>query len=465
MKKALCITLAAIIGCSVFAGCNSTKKSADAENGDKINLPIGAWVRKDENPTAYEQSLKNVEEFEKQNPQYKIEPVEWSYDLSTFLPKAAAGELPICYDVAFTEVKRIVSSGYAADVTKYLKEYGYEDSIKKEVWDLLTYDGKRSFFPTRTYIESLFINKNLFKQAGLVNEDGSVKIPQTYDEMIEYAGIIKQKTGKYGYAIPTTNREGGWAFMNIAWSYGTEFMKQDENGKWKATFDSPECAEALNVLKRARFEYDAVPPNVLLNPSELGKLFASDQLAMYIIPPPQNNLFKTYGMNPDDIVIAKTPAGSKSRSTLLGGALLAFASGYTDEQYEGTFKWQEFIGNGPKLKEGSEEKLEQGYQTQKNDNKMVGVPQFTFWRDDLERIKKDRELQQKYATVNLDNVKDFADTEGVTIKPEEPTNCQQLYEVLDTCIQKAYESKDSDINKILKESCDFFQRNYLDKSN
>lgn len=78
MKKALCITLAAIIGCSVFAGCNSTKKSADAENGDKINLPIGAWVRKDENPTAYEQSLKNVEEFEKQNPQYKIEPVEWS---------------------------------------------------------------------------------------------------------------------------------------------------------------------------------------------------------------------------------------------------------------------------------------------------------------------------------------------------------------------------------------------------
>ena len=67
--------------------------------------------------------------------------------------------------------------------------------------------------------------------------------------------------------------------------------------------------------------------------------------------------------------------------------------------------------------------------------------------------------------IDAQNYADFMDTSDITIKPEEPVNCQQLYEVLDTCIQKVYESPDSDVEKILKDGCEFFQKNYLDRSN
>lgn len=463
MKKVLALTMAGVLGCTLLAACGGPEKTTGEE---KVVVPVGTWVRKDENPTGYENAMKTKAEFEELNPGIEIQPVEWSYALDTFLPKAAAGELPIVYEAHFTEVRRIAESGYAQDVSKFLDKYGYTEKVKEEVWDLLTYDNMRAFLPSSTYIESLHINKNLFTQAGLVNEDGSVKIPQTYEELIEYAGIIKEKTGKAGFAIPTTGNQGGWAFMNIAWSYGVEFMKKGEDGNWIATFDSPECVEAMNILKRARFEYDAVPPNVLLNPSELGKLFATDQLAMYIIPPPQDSLTKTYDMDPNNLVVAKIPAGTKSRTALLGGGLTAFSAGYTDEQYDAAFKWKEFNGSGPTFNsESSIEKIENGYKNSVERGNIVGIPQYTFWKDDVERIKIDNELREKYSVIDAQNYADFMDTSDITIKPEEPVNCQQLYEVLDTCIQKVYESPDSDVEKIMKDGCEFFQKNYLDRSN
>ncbi len=36
---------------------------------------------------------------------------------------------------------------------------------------------------------------------------------------LETAKVIREKTGKAGYALPTINNQGGWHFMNIAWSW------------------------------------------------------------------------------------------------------------------------------------------------------------------------------------------------------------------------------------------------------
>lgn len=56
----------------------------------------------------------------------------------------------------------------------------------------------------------LYINKPLFTKAGLVNEDGSVKVPQTYEELAEFAGIIKEKTvGGYLYLHGRTIQADG----------------------------------------------------------------------------------------------------------------------------------------------------------------------------------------------------------------------------------------------------------------
>ena len=104
MKKIFALTMAGVISCTMLSGCGGSKQIADEE---KIVVPVGAWVRKDENPNGYEEQMRRKAEFEELNPGIEIEPVEWSYALDTFLPKAAAGELPIIYDAHFTEVRRI----------------------------------------------------------------------------------------------------------------------------------------------------------------------------------------------------------------------------------------------------------------------------------------------------------------------------------------------------------------------
>ena len=90
-------------------------------------------------------------------------------------------------------------------------------------------------------------NTELFEQAGLMEADGTPKQPKDWYELADFAVQIKEKTGKSGFMFPTANNVGGWMFTALAWSFGTDFMEQDENGDWKATFNTPECAEALQL--------------------------------------------------------------------------------------------------------------------------------------------------------------------------------------------------------------------------
>ena len=58
--------------------------------------------------------------------------------------------------------------------------------------------------------------------------DGTPKQPKDWYEMAEFAKTIKEKTGKAGLVLPTSANNGGWIFTPIAWSFGVEFMKKNE---------------------------------------------------------------------------------------------------------------------------------------------------------------------------------------------------------------------------------------------
>ena len=42
-------------------------------------------------------------------------------------------------------------------------------------------------------------------------------------------------------------------------------MKKGDDGKWKATFNSPEAANALQYIKDLKWKYDVLPTNTLVN--------------------------------------------------------------------------------------------------------------------------------------------------------------------------------------------------------
>ncbi len=69
---------------------------------------------------------------------------------------------------------------------------------------------KRNAFDGKTYAvlnelqtSGLIYNKDLFKKAGLVDENGEAKPPKTWEELREYAKILTDKSnGIYGYSFP-----------------------------------------------------------------------------------------------------------------------------------------------------------------------------------------------------------------------------------------------------------------------
>ncbi len=466
MKKLLATLLVGVMAVSAVGCANNGGGEGSGTKGaeGKIAFSVGSWPSTSEKAAKRRAQYDDMEKrFEEANPDYDVVGDTWSFSLDTFLAKAAAGNLPDLYDTYFTEGARVIKAGYCKDITKFVEKYGYKDMINSSLNHLITSDGKYYMLPDSAYHMGLYLHKGLFEQAGLVNEDGSVKVPQTYEELAESAKIIKDKTGQYGIVICTANNTGGWNFLNIAWSFGTEFMKQDENGKWIATFDSPECAAALQYIKDLRWKYDVIPHESFATGAEQQKYFGSNQVAMFIGTPPQDELITIYGMKHDDIVIANLPAGPGGRYSQIGGVLSVLNSKVNDAQADGIFKWLEHANRSYNLSDDSKVSMENNYKLRNEAGKLVGVYQFSPWSDKAEKTSYEKSIIDKYANVPAANVKEFNNPPAeLQLKPEEPVACQELYAVLDGCIQKVITDENADPAALLKEAAANFQKDQLD---
>ena len=444
-----------------LVGC--TPNSEKKQNANKVKIMIGCWPGEN-----LQQALKVIEAkkvtFETKYPNVEVVRDSWAYAVDSFLLKASSNQLPTLYNSWFTEVKKIADAGYAADITDALKKNGYLDAINPAILDILTKDGKVYALPTEAYAMGIAINMNLFRQAGLVNADGSPKVPDTYEELIKTAQIIKEKTGKPGFAIPSMTNNGGWRFMNIAWSYGTEFMKQ-KDGKWIATFDSPEFIAALQYIKDLKWKYDVMPENALIDGEEIIKLYATDQIGMTLGEPNylKNMSIDAYKMNRNNISFAKIPAGPKGRYSLMGGDIQIFSNAATPEQIDAGIKWLELGGVTPEITEETATQLDAKYKLDNEKGSVVGINGLRIWGNP-ERVKKEKEIQAKYVNVDLGLFKTYEDYSDVTLRPEEPMNCQELYKTLDNCLQSVLTDKNADLPSIAKKAASDFQKNYLDKA-
>lgn len=465
MKKQIAVLMACFLAGGVLGGCQPTQKKAETESGKTV-ISVGAWPREETNKELYDHYMDIKTRFEAENPDVVIEPDNWSFSVDTFMAKAASGNLPTLYEGYFTEANRIVSAGYCADLTEYAQKYGYDTQIKEDLKPLVMKDGKYYAIPKSSYVMGLYINKALFEAAGEVNADGSPKIPQTYQELAETAGRIKEKTGQPGIALCTANGTGGWNFLNIAWSFGTTFMEQDADGAWKATFDSPECVAALQYVKDLKWKYQALPETSFVTGTEQQKFFAADQAAMFIGTPPQDELVKNYNMSLDDICIASLPAGDAGRYAQVGGVISFVKSGSTPEQIDACFRFIDFANWGYGIDDAAKTAMDGEYQVRAEQGLPVGFYQYSPWANSSERSAFEHETIDKYANILAENVAEFNNPPAdLQLKPEEPMNCQELYTVLDACIQEVITNPDADPAALIKQAAANFQSDFLDAAN
>jgi len=456
-KRLVAMALAVVTTASMV-GCGNGGSGDDG----KIVVEVGRWPNETQT-AALERYERYKQEFEAENPNIKIVPNTYTYDTKTFTVKASAGQLPTLYDTYFTEADMIIKNGYAADISKSLEDTGLMYSLNPDVLGVVSDDNGKVFgFPYSVYAQGLVINKELFVRSGLVNADGSVMIPQTYEELAEYASIIKEKTGVSGFALPTTNNCGGWHLVNLAWSNGVKFEEQNADGKWEATFDSENFRETLRYIHDLKWNRDVLPVNSVIDATELFKIFGTGQTAMIIANSSTLDEFVVkYGMDKDNIVMAKLPAGTEGRYSQMGGNFWAFSSTATTEQIEAGLKWLQFTGYNPVIdeeatRETNKERLDEG--------KIIFPKElFSVWQDEKRKADVER-INAEYANVDMANYQDYYDFGGVTLKPEVEKCCQELYSVLDSVVQEVFSNKNVNIEELSSKAANNFQVNYLDKA-
>lgn len=461
--KILAILMAAAVGMTCLTACGGGKET---EKGGKTKLTVGNWPNKDTAPERYEKYAKMEADFEARNPDVDIVEEGWSYDVKTFLPKAEGGTLPDIYSIYFTEASKVLDLGYAADVTDALKKYGIYDQMSDYVMQNASRNGKVYLIPSNMYSLGLMLNLDLFEQAGLMEEDGTPMAPKTFDELIDVAKTITEKTGKAGFIFPTTANSGGWNFTVLAWNFGVDFMEKVD-GKWKATFNTPECVEALQYLKDLKWKYGVLPENTLINNSELSKQLGTGQAAMMFGQPAQIKApIVSYGLSKDSLGFAQMPAGKDKHVTLVGGAYRVMANNTDENQIDGAFRWLEYIGATPNLTEDAKESLRIDYEIQVQENLPVGVKDLSIWAEDSEIEQYRNQLIDEMCNININHVKLYNDkSTDIEYRVEESVCAQDLYSVLDKCIQEVLTNENADCKEVLEKANNDFQKNYLDYEN
>lgn len=460
VKKVALFTAAAVMAVS-FTSCGNSV--SDKDDKGRTVITVGSYPQGDgplrDNMEARRKS------FEKENTDVVVKGDPWGFERKTFYAKAAGGQLPTVYEVAFTEMPEIIASGYSADLTEALKKYDIYDNFNKDILDVVSKDKKAYAFPYTAYVLGLAYNTELFEKAGLTEADGTPKQPKDWDEVREFAVKIKKATGKAGIVFPSAANNGGWLFTPLAWSFGTEFMKQDKDGKWKATFDSPETVEALQYIKDLKWKYDVLPSNTLIDASEFSKVFGTGDAAMCIAAGDIPRKVVQYGMQPEQLGMMAMPKGPKKHVTLLGGSVYCVNNKATKDQIDAAVRWIK-TAYTPEATESFKTDLQKTVEYNISQNYLIGINGLNIWNADADATKYKFNFYKEKSNANLNHVKlynEFTENAGdCVIQPEEPVCAQELYAILDGCIQEVLVNKDADCADLIKKAQSDFQSNYLD---
>ena len=461
-KRTLLGLLSGVVMVSAFAGCSTNKNAGLTEDG-KILLEISTKT-KETNEKAYNMAIDRYAKFEEyfktEYPDSKavhIEPHYYDYNVRDYAAMAAGGQLATYYLVPLTDAKSIMDAGYGMDITKWMEEYGYLSGMDEKIKKNIMRDGKCYLMPNEVYSVGIAVNLELLEKAGYVEEDGTPHQPATFDELAQMAGDITKKTGTPGFILPTTGNGGGWRFTPIAWAYGVKFMKQDENGMWQATFNTPECVQALQWVKDLKWKYNAIPENVLIDINKQRNSFGAGEAAMTFAEGNGASQFIQAGINKDNLGFMQLPAGPKRHVTLIGGNYNVFNANATEEQVDAAFKYLDWLGTGRVLDDEVKANMEKNIKLKSEQGDLVGIVTASPYTEEDPKRAYNIQLSQKYANINLNHVKLYNDQSNIEWQQEEPVEAQALYAVLDNAIQAVLTDENADCAKLIEDACKNFQ--------
>ncbi len=277
----LCLTL--VLGA---AGCGN---GGNVGSSDKTEIVFWhTW-----NDEALLTDIENYNKTNKDGIEVKVEVISGDYRQAVELAIMSDNAPDVITAVGPTQVISLAQKNNALSLEKYLTDEfkeGFLTGFETKV------DGVTYGVSGNSYVRRMVYNKDIFKECGIVDENGNAKAPKTVDEMIEYAKIINEKgNGKYyGMALPLSDASLMMSLVSHmyepTYGYNGGFDRQE----LKYTYE--QYAPIVDKLKAAYNEGVFAPGSATMNIDQSGVKFACAQYGMAFV----NSGFATrFGVDPD----------------------------------------------------------------------------------------------------------------------------------------------------------------------
>lgn len=216
MKKAIAILLVLMMIAPVFA-------QGAQEKADKP-VTIEFWTHEDANRMKLEDRY--IEEFKQTHPNVTVNVTRQSAEklIELIQTAFAAGQGPTMFNLSIEDEYPLIAAGRVAPISYeaagYKNAQAVKDAYLSGVLDAVTVDGDVYGLPLELTNWSIFINKKVFRDAGL---DPEKDYPKTWEDMVEVSkklvireGDILVRRGydfRYGYYlvnnVPMVEQLGG----------------------------------------------------------------------------------------------------------------------------------------------------------------------------------------------------------------------------------------------------------------
>lgn len=345
MKKFMALFLTGLMAVSMVTGTASAAEST----GEEVTLTFWSWL-----PTT-DQSDEMIAEFEKQNPNIKIEYTRTEQD--DFFEKLqvamASGTGPDLYGMTTGPMMNQYAK-FSVDMREVADQYwnGWEEAINENaVAQCTTDDGTMAGMPLLIAgMTTMMYNQSLMEECGIE------KVPTTYEELKDAAAKAKE----HGYVCVAAGAADDWVnsdwFVQTSNEFENGAVYEAENGERPWTDDCfVQTMEAWQKLfNDGIFEDGAL--GVATYPDARDQYFFARKAVFFLTgswhlgptSPSNSELQGTEILNQGDVIgMAPFPAMSDSGEQLgTSGVDVMISMNQDCQEQEAAMKFIEYLANG-----------------------------------------------------------------------------------------------------------------------
>ncbi|ABO65786.1 Sugar transporter sugar binding protein [Geobacillus thermodenitrificans NG80-2] len=208
-----------------------------------------------------------VDAFNESQDKYFITNVFQEYEeyYTKLLTSIASGKGP---DLAIAHsyvIPELVAEGLVTPIDKYASEIGLKwEEFNQNVLEAVIFEDKHYAVPIDTHPEIMFINNKLVREAGLLNDDGTVMMEETPEGFVEFLTKLKEKLpeGKMPFAFSNVGEDPyriWWALYN---QLGGEHIVEGDLEHPKYVLDTEKAIQAAKYIYDLYHTHKVIPLNL-----------------------------------------------------------------------------------------------------------------------------------------------------------------------------------------------------------